>query len=54
MQALEHELRPEPPQTAVVRFKIDDQGWPVIERQAGTRMVVTDDFVCELRVAEGV
>ena len=54
MQALEHELRPEPPQTSVARFKIDDQGWPVLERQVGTRVVVTDDFVCELRAAEGI
>jgi hypothetical protein len=53
-RALERELRPEPPQPTANHFEIDSHGWPVLKRQPGGKVVVTNDFINELRESEGI
>lgn len=53
-RALERELRPEPPQPAADHFEIDSHGWPVLKRQSGGEIVVSNEFIHELRESEGI
>ena len=53
-RALEKELRPAPKPKAGDHFTIDEDGWPVLKRPAGSGVVVTDEFVRQLREQEGV
>lgn len=53
-RALERELRPEPPQPTTDHFEIDSHGWPVLKRQPSGKVVVTNDFINELRESEGI
>ncbi|MGL4399145.1 MAG: hypothetical protein ACRCXD_04705 [Luteolibacter sp.] len=53
-RALERELRPEPPQPAADHFEIDSHGWPVLKRQSGGEIVVSNEFINELRESEGI
>jgi hypothetical protein len=53
-RALERELRPEAPRPAVDHFEIDPHGWPILKRQPGGRVVVSNEFVNELRESEGI
>ena len=36
------------------RIRTDDRGWPILQRSAGDIPVITDDFINQLRQAEGV
>ena len=47
-----HGPGPELPQRD--RFRIDERGWPVLQRSAGDAAVITDDFINQLREQEGV
>ena len=49
---LERTPGPELPQRD--RFRIDERGWPILQRSAGDSRVITDDFINTLREAEGV
>ena len=53
-RALERELRPEPAQPATAHFEIDAQGWPLLKRQAKSKVIVTNDFINALRESEGI
>ncbi len=52
--ALERELRTEDQQTTDAHFEIDSHGWPILKRQSGGQVIVTDDFINCLRRSEGV
>ena len=53
MQLLDHAAPgPELPQRN--RIRTDDRGWPILQRSAGDTRVITDDFINQLRQAEGV
>jgi len=53
-RAVERELRPTPPPTDGPHFELDAQGWPILKRQPGNALVVTDDCVNALRASEGI
>jgi hypothetical protein len=53
-RALERELRPEPPQPMADHFVIDSHGWPVLKRQPGGAVAVSNEFINELRESEGI
>lgn len=53
-RALERELRPEASRPAVDHFEIDPHGWPILKRQPGGKVVVSNEFVNELRESEGI
>lgn len=52
-RALERELRGEAGASAQ-RFKVDESGWPVLQRSQPNQPTVTDAFVQSLRDSEGV
>ena len=53
MHLLDHPApKPELPQRD--RIRTDDRGWPILQRSAGDIPVITDDFINQLRQAEGV
>jgi hypothetical protein len=53
-RALERELRPEAPRPTTDHFEIDPYGWPILKRQPSGKVVVTDEFINELRDSEGI
>ena len=53
-RALERELRPEPAQPVADHFEIDPHGWPILKRQPGGKVVVTNEFINELRESEAI
>ena len=53
-RALEKDLYRAPQPTSEDHFVIDDDGWPVLKRPAGSGVVVTDEFVRHLRDQEGI
>lgn len=53
-RALERELRGEAGSASPERFKVDESGWPVLQRPPQDRPVVTDGFIQALRDSEGV
>jgi len=53
-QALERELRRERGASETGRFKVDEEGWPVLRRNDREKATVTDAFVEALRESEGV
>lgn len=53
-RALERELRPAPPQPMADHFEIDSHGWPVLKRQPAGEVVVSNEFINELRESEGI
>ena len=36
------------------RIRIDERGWPILQRFAGDTRVITDDFINQLREEEGM
>ena len=36
------------------RIRLDERGWPILQRPAGDTRVITDDFINQLREGEGV
>jgi hypothetical protein len=53
-RALERELRPLPVLNISQNFGLDEHGWPVLKRQSGSELVVTNDFINNLREREGI
>lgn len=53
-RALERDLHPVPPPKPEDHFEIDEDGWPVLKRPGNPGVVVTDEFVRQLREQEGI
>ena len=53
-RALEKELHPLPSSSPDDHFFIDEHGWPVLKRKAGHGIVITEEFLNQLRDEEGV
>ncbi|MCW1922390.1 hypothetical protein OKA05_07480 [Luteolibacter arcticus] len=53
-RALEKELRPVAAPKQEDHFTIDQDGWPVLKRRPDSGVVVTEDFIRQLREQEGV
>ena len=53
-KALEKEIRPSSAPMAGDHFEIDQYGWPVLKRKLEDGLVVTNDFVNQLREQEGI
>jgi hypothetical protein len=53
-RALIKDIHPPPPPTPQDHFEIDQDGWPVLKRPANSGVVVTDEFVRQLREQEGI
>ena len=53
-KALEKEIRPTAAPATGDHFEIDEFGWPVLKRKLRDGVVVTNDFVNQLREQEGI
>jgi hypothetical protein len=53
-KALEKEIRPLRDPSSADHFEIDEHGWPVLKRKLGDGIVVTNEFVNQLREREGI
>lgn len=53
-RALEKDIYPVDPPKPEDHFVIDADGWPVLKRPVDAGVVVTDEFVRQLREQEGI